>query len=60
MVKSAEGVFKLASKKAKSGYVWIPAKMVVDSAFPFEPGDKIEIEIDETMQALVIRKKREK
>jgi len=56
MVTKNTGTFKL-SHKGKTGVLYIPADMVVDSAFPLKEG-KVEIEI--RGRELIIRMPEEK
>jgi len=56
MVTKNTGTFKL-SHKGKTGVLYIPADMVVDSAFPLKEG-KVEIEI--RGKELIIRMLEEK
>jgi len=56
MVMKNTGTFKL-SHKGKTGIIYVPADMVVDSAFPLKEG-KVEIEIKGN--ELIIRSLQEK
>lgn len=45
MVKATEGTLRKAHKGANTLLLTIPAKMVLDSEFPFKYGEKVKIEI---------------
>jgi len=56
MVNKASSVIRKVVKNANTLKILIPAKLATDSKFPFKPGEKVLIEIDEWSQALVIKK----
>jgi len=45
MVMEAKGTFTL-SPKGKTGVLYVPADIVKDSAFPFQPGEKVKVRIE--------------
>jgi len=63
MVRKGEGRFDIPGLRRKkwrsmTGVLYIESKLTTDSAFPLKAGDKVEIEIDESMQALIVRRKK--
>jgi len=55
MVLKAESKI-LKNPDANTQYITIPANMTIDSQYPFKPGDKVQLEIDETKQVLTVRR----
>jgi len=46
----------LKNPDANTQYITIPASMTIDSQYPFKPGDRVTLEIDETKQVLIVRR----
>jgi len=45
MVKEAIGTFQIPMR-GRTGIIYVPADLVIDSTFPFKVGDKVKIRID--------------
>lgn len=45
MVKEAIGSFKIPMR-GRTGVIYVPADLVIDSTFPFKKGDSVKIRID--------------
>ncbi|MEM3700668.1 MAG: hypothetical protein QXL57_07380 [Candidatus Bathyarchaeia archaeon] len=45
MVKEAIGTFK-TPMRGRTGIIYVPADLVIDSTFPFKDGDSVKIRID--------------
>jgi hypothetical protein len=46
MVREAIGTFKLPLKKGRTGVIYVPADLVIDSTFPLKKGNAVKIKID--------------
>ncbi len=46
MVKEKIGTFRQPLKKGRTGVIYVPADLTIDSAFPFKDGEKVNIKID--------------
>ena len=57
MVKEKIGTFRQPLKKGRTGVIYVPADLTIDSAFPFRDGEKVNIKIEE--KRLIVEKIKE-
>ena len=46
----------LKNPDANTQYITIPSSLALDSQYPFKPNDAVELEIDEKMGTLIVRR----
>ncbi|WP_169743676.1 hypothetical protein [Methanolacinia paynteri] len=55
MALTGNGKF-ISAGRANTKYLTIPAKLITDSAFPFEEGEEVKITVDSQNKRLVVEK----